>query len=257
MNHIALPFDPSWRITIACNGAGGRVGLEINASRAGPLMRIVLPGSATGRGWVCGCRHAIPQVARRAGKGERIASRSCGGNRSGPPCPQSPTLCIGARVLHPGVRSHIVIALVRDLLRDDDSLLRRQAVCACAELVIRDPEIHEMLWTTASHVKPIALTHFALWHNSEINASWLNAFHCFPEETRTIEAMPQWSWVSRGQPRRKSLFGASWSRRSRVHCEFRLPSVYVAAATSPARRSWSRNCDGPDAGDGFRCLGGT
>ncbi len=27
--------------TIACNGAGGRVGFEINASRAGPLMRDV------------------------------------------------------------------------------------------------------------------------------------------------------------------------------------------------------------------------
>jgi hypothetical protein len=31
------------QITIACNGAGGRVGFEINASRAGPLMRDVLP----------------------------------------------------------------------------------------------------------------------------------------------------------------------------------------------------------------------
>ena len=31
------------RRTIACNGAGGRVGFEINASRAGPLMRNVLP----------------------------------------------------------------------------------------------------------------------------------------------------------------------------------------------------------------------
>ena len=30
------------RVTIACNGAGGRVGFEINASRAGPLMRTVL-----------------------------------------------------------------------------------------------------------------------------------------------------------------------------------------------------------------------
>ncbi|MDX1930517.1 MAG: hypothetical protein SFV81_28595, partial [Pirellulaceae bacterium] len=30
-----------WRVTIACNGAGGRVGFEINASRAGPLMRNV------------------------------------------------------------------------------------------------------------------------------------------------------------------------------------------------------------------------
>jgi hypothetical protein len=29
-------------ITIACNGAGGRVGFEINASRAGPLMRAVM-----------------------------------------------------------------------------------------------------------------------------------------------------------------------------------------------------------------------
>ncbi len=29
-------------ITIACNGAGGRVGFEINASRAGPLMRNVI-----------------------------------------------------------------------------------------------------------------------------------------------------------------------------------------------------------------------
>ncbi len=28
-------------VTIACNGAGGRVGFEINASRAGPLMRDV------------------------------------------------------------------------------------------------------------------------------------------------------------------------------------------------------------------------
>lgn len=27
--------------TIAFNGAGGRVGFEINASRAGPLMRVV------------------------------------------------------------------------------------------------------------------------------------------------------------------------------------------------------------------------
>lgn len=30
-------------VTIACNGAGSRVGLEINASRAGPLMRSVMP----------------------------------------------------------------------------------------------------------------------------------------------------------------------------------------------------------------------
>jgi hypothetical protein len=29
------------RRTIACNGAGGRVGFEINAYRAGPLMRVV------------------------------------------------------------------------------------------------------------------------------------------------------------------------------------------------------------------------
>ncbi len=28
-------------VTIACNGAGGRVGFEINAYRAGPLMRDV------------------------------------------------------------------------------------------------------------------------------------------------------------------------------------------------------------------------
>lgn len=30
-----------YRITIACNGAGGRVGFEINTYRAGPLMRDV------------------------------------------------------------------------------------------------------------------------------------------------------------------------------------------------------------------------
>ncbi len=30
----------SCHVTIACNGAGGRVGFEINASRAGPLMRV-------------------------------------------------------------------------------------------------------------------------------------------------------------------------------------------------------------------------
>lgn len=29
-------------ITIASNGAGGRVGLEIETSRAGPLMRVVI-----------------------------------------------------------------------------------------------------------------------------------------------------------------------------------------------------------------------
>jgi len=29
-------------VPIACNGAGGRVGFEINASRAGPLMRVVM-----------------------------------------------------------------------------------------------------------------------------------------------------------------------------------------------------------------------
>jgi hypothetical protein len=29
-------------VTIACNGAGGRVGFDINASRAGPLMRTVI-----------------------------------------------------------------------------------------------------------------------------------------------------------------------------------------------------------------------
>jgi hypothetical protein len=34
--------DGTKRRTIACNGAGGRVGFEINVSRAGPLMRSVL-----------------------------------------------------------------------------------------------------------------------------------------------------------------------------------------------------------------------
>jgi len=32
---------PCRAYTIACNGAGGRVGFEIDASRAGPLMRVV------------------------------------------------------------------------------------------------------------------------------------------------------------------------------------------------------------------------
>jgi hypothetical protein len=30
------------RVTIACNGAGGRVGFEINTLRVGPLMRVVI-----------------------------------------------------------------------------------------------------------------------------------------------------------------------------------------------------------------------
>jgi hypothetical protein len=37
-----LSVPPEKQITIACNGAGGRVGFEINAFRAGPLMRSVM-----------------------------------------------------------------------------------------------------------------------------------------------------------------------------------------------------------------------
>jgi hypothetical protein len=37
-----LSVPPEKQITIACNGAGGRVGFEINAFRAGPLMRSVI-----------------------------------------------------------------------------------------------------------------------------------------------------------------------------------------------------------------------
>ena len=37
-----LSVPPEKQITIACNGAGGRVGFEINAFRAGPLMRNVM-----------------------------------------------------------------------------------------------------------------------------------------------------------------------------------------------------------------------
>ena len=33
------------RTTIACNGAGGGVGFEIIASRAGPLLQVVRPGN--------------------------------------------------------------------------------------------------------------------------------------------------------------------------------------------------------------------
>jgi hypothetical protein len=40
-SNSALGIDAKRRITIACNGAGGRVGFEINAYRAGPLMRVV------------------------------------------------------------------------------------------------------------------------------------------------------------------------------------------------------------------------
>ena len=36
-----LSHNPDRRITIACNGAGGRVGFEINTYLAGPLMRVV------------------------------------------------------------------------------------------------------------------------------------------------------------------------------------------------------------------------
>jgi len=54
-----------------------------------------------------------------------------------------------SRVLRPGVPSDIVIALVRDLLQDDDMILRRVAVCACGDLVIRDPVILGTLWATA------------------------------------------------------------------------------------------------------------
>ncbi len=34
--------EPENQITIACNGAGGRVGFENKTPRAGPLMRIVI-----------------------------------------------------------------------------------------------------------------------------------------------------------------------------------------------------------------------
>jgi hypothetical protein len=42
----------SWRTNV-CNGAGGRVGFVINASRAGPLMRddYEVVGLASGSGW--------------------------------------------------------------------------------------------------------------------------------------------------------------------------------------------------------------
>jgi len=33
---------PMTGVPIACNGAGGRVGFEISASRAGPLMLFVI-----------------------------------------------------------------------------------------------------------------------------------------------------------------------------------------------------------------------
>jgi len=62
-----------------------------------------------------------------------------------------------SRVLRPGVPSDIVTALVRDLLPDDDVILRRVAVCACADLDIRDPVIHGTLWAIAQSTDPNGL----------------------------------------------------------------------------------------------------
>jgi len=53
---VSVP--PETQITIACNGAGGRIGFEINAYRAGPLMRVVmrtpsgLDGGCANWGWM-------------------------------------------------------------------------------------------------------------------------------------------------------------------------------------------------------------